>query len=102
MTPGQKRTARFLGVCALAILLVFLAGLGWEFYTLTLNDHATITETIQVMWANQPWPFLIVGLLVAAVVFFLLGHFFSAPSKHYENIRRRGYLLLPVLFITRW
>lgn len=88
MTHGQRKTLIVLAIW-LGLEGVLSVGLiVWEFYSISLGDHATITETIKVLYAFQQWPFLLVGLLITGILGWLGGHFFAAPAEEYERIRR--------------
>lgn len=89
MTGGQRRTVRVLGALLGALLLLSLGALGWEFYSLTLHDEATISETIWVLWVNQPGPIALCLATVAFWVGVLCGHFFWQSRRVYESISER-------------
>ena len=87
MTAGQKKTVKVL-LLAIALLFAVSAGLlGWEFYSLTLNDSATISETFWVIWAHQPGPIALVLMVGSFVCGALFGHFAWQSSKVYDDIR---------------
>jgi hypothetical protein len=101
VTPQQRKTLLRLAVaCFLAAACV-----GWLLYTegaaVAQGGHSTISELVWLAWAQQPWVFLLAGLVVTAVVFFLLGHFTAQTASFYEGIRRKGLLVallaLPLL-----
>jgi hypothetical protein len=101
VTPQQRKTLLRLAVaCFLAAACV-----GWLLFTegaaVVQGGHSTISELVWLAWAQQPWVFLLVGVTVTAVVFFLAGHFFAQTSSFYEGIRRKGLLVallaLPLL-----
>jgi hypothetical protein len=89
MTPGQHQTARVLAAALVAVAVIAAGLLAWEFYSLTLNDSATISETFWVLWAHQPGP---IALVLATVSFWagvLAGHFAWQSRSVYDGIRRR-------------
>jgi hypothetical protein len=93
VTPQQRKTLLRLAIaCFLAAACV-----GWLLFTegaaVVQGGHSTISELVWLAWAQQPWVFLLVGVTVTAVVFFLAGHFFAQTSGFYERIRRNGLLL---------
>lgn len=89
LTKGQHKTLMVLAVYAAFQLVAVLALLGWEFFSITLGDRATITETVQAMYSIEQWPFWLAILSVVAIAMFLFGHFFAAPYETYEQDRSR-------------
>jgi len=47
----------------------------------------TISELMRAVWAHEPWIVLMASHLIAAPVWFFVGHWFGAPKSEYERIR---------------
>lgn len=90
MTPGQVKTARFIGIWFTAFVLLVASGIAWEFHALTLNDHATISEVFWVAWANAPGPIAIGGIALAVLAGALLGHLEWQSGRVYDWLRGGG------------
>jgi hypothetical protein len=89
-TKGQRRTLKALVIYSAFQFVAGLALLAYELYSTTLNDSATISQTIWVIWAHQPWAILAVVLGVGGILIFLLSHFTSQSDKVYDAIRKGG------------
>lgn len=89
MTKGQVKTSIFLACWVAAAMLLIVAGLGWEFYSITLHDQATISETVWVAFAAQPGPIMLLIVAFAGVVGYLGGHFFWQNKGTYDAIRKQ-------------
>lgn len=77
--------------CTIQVFMA-LGLLAWEFYAVGFpKDAALITAVIKLAWALQPWPFLLSGIVITAIVMFLFGHFFAGPQEELERIRRRDW-----------
>jgi hypothetical protein len=87
LTKGQRRTLAAVGAYSAFQLVGAVGLLGWEFYALSLNDQATISETIWVLYAAQQWPFFLAGVSVVGIVAWLGGHFFAQRATVYDEIR---------------
>lgn len=89
LTKGQHKTLIAIGIYGAFQLVAAIALLIWEFYSISLGDRATITETVQAMYSIEQWPFWLAILSVVAIAMFLFGHFFAAPYETYEQDRSR-------------
>jgi hypothetical protein len=89
MTPGQRKTARVLAAALVTAAVIAAGLLAWEFHSLTLNDSATISETVWVLWAAQPGPIALVLLTVGFWAGALISHFVWQSRSVYDGIRRR-------------
>jgi uncharacterized membrane protein AbrB (regulator of aidB expression) len=88
MTAGQRKTAIAIGVYLALQLVLGLGLLAWEFYAAyAYGAPATISVVLQTAWAHYPWPFFVVGILVTAALFWLLGHFFGQNRDVYDRLR---------------
>jgi len=76
VTRGQRRTLRVLAIWVVVQLVAALCLLGWEFYSVTLNDQATISETVWLLWQAQPGAVMALALVVLPGLGYLAGHFF--------------------------
>lgn len=90
MNMQQRTTVKAL---FLAVLILFLVGvllLVAEGHAVAAGGHSTISEILQYVWAKQPWTIFLASHLVAAPVWFLLGHFLAQNQDVYERMRKDG------------
>lgn len=78
---------------AIATIVEFL----WLVYLLIIELQAvhqghssTISEIFWFVWAEQPWVFLLVIVVILIPACFLAGHFFGQSSGFYDLIRKTG------------
>lgn len=88
MTKGQVKTARAIGCLMSGFVGLIVTALGWEFYAITLHDHATISEVTWIAFAAQPGPIAIVLVVVALLFGALVGHLLWQNSGLYDSVRK--------------
>jgi hypothetical protein len=97
-TRGQKKTLAVWGLYLALQLAGALGLLTWEFYAMTLDDQATLSEVFWILWAAQPWAIFLATISAVGIVAFLFGHFTAQKAETYDAIRRNGHGPLVALF----
>lgn len=90
LTPQRRWTLTGLALASLLVGLAVVVLLVTEGHAVAVGGHSTITELARLLWAHQPWVIWIVTHLIAAPIWFLMGHFVAAPESEYDRIRREG------------
>jgi hypothetical protein len=83
-----KQTARWM--VALGLLLLLWTGGCLYVEVQRLGAGVPFTAAWRLLWAEEPWVVFLGSHLVAAVVWFLAGHFFGASQETYDDLRRRA------------
>ena len=83
----QKATAKGLALLVLVLFLVGLGALAIELRAVVAGGNSTISEAMWRVWADQPWIFFLITHVVAAVGWWLTGHFTGQSKAQYDALR---------------